>query len=249
MIESKYIGSVQIPEFDQEVNNSLGSIIDDGGNEMVTAIENFEGEIYRVIKTSGLGAYMNVVSVLADIGLEDTLAGNIYGKDGYDSWFIVADDLIKNYQASKLESTDAVAEILAELDSIPETEREAILKSRIGQGVFRERLISYWKGCAVTGSKCIPMLKASHIKPWRNSSHQERLDPFNGLLLTPNLDAAFDAGYISFDDGGKIMLSSKIVGEPAFQLHITPKLKINTKLLTHEHKKYMRYHRESVFLG
>ena len=216
---------------------------------MVTAIENLEGKVYRVVKTYGLGAYMTVVADLADIGLHDRLAGSTSGKNGYDSWFVVTDELACSISSPVFEPIDALTEILAELDSIPETERTAVLKSRIGQGVFRERLISYWKVCAVTGADCISVLRASHIKPWRDSSNEERLDQFNGFLLTPNLDAAFDAGHISFENSGKIMLSPKFTGAPAFQLHITQKLKINPKLLADEHRKYLQHHRELVFRG
>ena len=40
---------------------------------------------------------------------------------------------------------------------------------------------------------------ASHTKPWSACTHVERLDPFNGLMLTPNLDGAFDGGLVTFD--------------------------------------------------
>ena len=236
MIKSTYIPGVLVPPFDSSVNDLLAEITDGGGNEMVTAIENLEGKVYRVVKTYGLGAYINIASDLADLGLRDTLADSTSGKNGYDSWFVVTDELASSMSSPVFEPIDAVTEILAELESIPETERIAVLKSRVGQGVFRERLIGYWKGCAVTGADCISVLRASHIKPWRDSSNEERLDQFNGLLLTPNLDAAFDAGRISFDNSGKIMLSPKFAGAPAFQLHITQKLKINPKLLTDEHR-------------
>lgn len=83
---------------------------------------------------------------------------------------------------------------------VSETEREAIVQSRVGQGKFREDLIRYWGKCAVTGCELIKILKASHIKPWRYSSNIERLDKFNGLLLIPNLDSTFDNGLISFDN-------------------------------------------------
>ena len=93
---------------------------------------------------------------------------------------------------------------------LPETERKSIMLSRIGQGAFRSGLIGYWKRCAVTGCDSLDLLKASHIKPWRDSDNAERLDIYNGLLLIPNLDSAFDKGYISFDDGGKIIISDMI---------------------------------------
>lgn len=247
MIKSTYIPGENIPPFDSAINDALAKVIDGGGNEMITAVENLEGKVYRVVKTYGLGAYMNVVSNLAGLGFQDTLSDSTSGRSGYDSWFVVTDEIFSSMEAPEIQRADAVTDILAELESIPDTERTALLKSRIGQGVFRERLINYWKGCAVTGVDCISVLRASHIKPWRDSSNVERLDQFNGFLLTPNLDAAFDAGLISFDNSGKIMLSSKFSGTPAFQLHITQKLKINTKLLIDEHRKYLQHHRELVF--
>ena len=36
-------------------------------------------------------------------------------------------------------------------NSIDETEKEAIIRARIGQGLFRNRLLSYWEGCSITG--------------------------------------------------------------------------------------------------
>ena len=48
--------------------------------------------------------------------------------------------------------------------------------------------------CCVTGSTTLDAIRASHIKPWRRSSNQERLDPYNGLPLVATLDALFDAG-------------------------------------------------------
>lgn len=85
-----------------------------------------------------------------------------------------------------------VEAILAE-GGVTATEKELLLKTRIGQGSFRQKLIALWGGCAVTGYKDTSMLVASHIKPWRASSNKERLDGYNGLLLLPTLDKAFAA--------------------------------------------------------
>jgi HNH endonuclease len=65
----------------------------------------------------------------------------------------------------------------------------------------------YWKGCSVTAFPRIDLLVASHIKPWKASNNFERLDVFNGLLLLPNLDRAFELGYISFNEKGTIIIS------------------------------------------
>ena len=92
----------------------------------------------------------------------------------------------------------------------------------------------------------IPILKASHIKPWRQSVNGERLDVFNGFLLAPNVDAAFDAGYISFDEKGKIITSPFLTNVDAYSLRITSRYKIKPKKLTENHQKYLEYHRAHV---
>jgi putative restriction endonuclease len=127
-------------------------------------------------------------------------------------------------------------------DSVTDTEKSNLLKTRIGQGAFRQKLIAYWKGCAVTGYKDTTILVASHIKPWRAASNSERLDHFNGLLLLPNLDKAFDAGLISFNNDGEILLSPLLKGPEL--LGISSKMRIH---LESQHKEYMRFHREKVF--
>lgn len=122
-----------------------------------------------------------------------------------------------------------------------ETVKERLQFIRIGQERFRKEIISYWKGrCAVTGVQDIRILRASHIKPWRACNNSERLDVFNGLLLTPNLDAVFDQGLITFDKQGKIII------HPSFQnqaplLGITKDMKIR---LDKRHQKYLDYHRD-----
>ena len=99
------------------------------------------------------------------------------------------------------------------VSTLSETEREALIKARVGQGAFRSSLIARWKGCAVTGCTATEMLVASHIKPWsRCESPSERLGASNGLLLTPNLDKAFDRGFISFDDKFQMLITPKLAG-------------------------------------
>ena len=91
------------------------------------------------------------------------------------------------------------------------TEAERLVIQRVGQDVFRDALMTYWNGrCAVTGVAQPRLLRASHIKPWAMcETDGERLDVYNGLLLAAHLDAAFDAGLISFSDKGAILFSSK----------------------------------------
>lgn len=154
---------------------------------------------------------------------------------------------LNKYHEYLKDSSDEIEEDIENIindQSSSETDKIALIKTRVGQGIFRDKLISYWKGCAVTGYKIPMMLIASHIKPWRDSDNQERLDKFNGLLLTPNLDKAFDSGFISFDTKGKILIS-EILEKPKI-LGIERGIKINFE---NRHRGYLEYHRDMVFMN
>lgn len=92
------------------------------------------------------------------------------------------------------------------------TESETIKKIRVAQTIYRNNVIKFWNNrCAVTGVDDEKWLVASHIKPWKESSDEERVDPRNSLLLTPNFDKLFDRGIISFSpSNGKIILPEKL---------------------------------------
>ena len=90
---------------------------------------------------------------------------------------------------------------------IADTEREALIVARRGQGLFKERVMLVEKRCRITRVSNLSHLRASHCKPWRDSSNDERLNGENGLLLTPSIDHLFDRGFISFEDSGNLIVS------------------------------------------
>ncbi len=91
------------------------------------------------------------------------------------------------------------------------TEAERMVVQRIGQDVFREALIDYWGGhCPMTGITESGLLRASHIVPWADCTDAQRLDVYNGLLLSALWDAAFDRGLISFGDDGTVLASPQL---------------------------------------
>lgn len=94
--------------------------------------------------------------------------------------------------------------------NIPETEKEQLIKARLGQGIFKRELATIEKGCRVTGVTNLSFLIASHIKPWCKSSNTEKLDGNNGLLLSPHVDRLFDRGFISFSDNGDILIKEDV---------------------------------------
>jgi hypothetical protein len=94
--------------------------------------------------------------------------------------------------------------------SIPETQRLQLAKARVGQGFFRKQVILLDGACRVTGVTDTRLLIASHIKPWREANNAERLCGYNGLLLSPHVDALFDEQLITFEDDGRMRVHSSL---------------------------------------
>lgn len=128
--------------------------------------------------------------------------------------------------------------------NLTQTEKEQLVKARIGQGDFRDRLFDKWKRCCMTGCTIRPILRASHIKPWRHSTNEERLDVFNGLLLSANMDALFDRGLIAFSDNGHIIRGLEISAQDLVALGCKSDLTIK---FTKRHTPYLEHHRNEVF--
>ncbi|WP_319412685.1 HNH endonuclease [uncultured Cohaesibacter sp.] len=125
------------------------------------------------------------------------------------------------------------------------TEAERLLVQRVGQNIFRERLMKYWQGrCPLTGISDIALLRASHIVPWSEcSTDRDRLDVYNGLLLSALWDAAFDRGLVSFDDEGQPILSPALTSEAAAELQSHQSIALNDK-----HRERLVWHRENRFV-
>lgn len=123
-------------------------------------------------------------------------------------------------------------------------EKEAIVKVRVNQGEYRERLLKKYNKCCLCGVSDPAFLVASHIKPWSACEPSERLDANNGFLLCPNHDKLFDRGYISFDDKGKIIISSKLAESECIFMNVNPNMGIE---LSGKNREYLEYHRSSIF--
>lgn len=121
----------------------------------------------------------------------------------------------KNVEPKAEESLDAEIRVLKEIEQRPDltsTEREILGKARVGQSIYRKRMLELWNGrCAVTGLDMQSRLTASHAKPWASSSHKERLDPCNGLPLVAALDDLFNDYLISFHpETAKMHISNEL---------------------------------------
>ena len=131
---------------------------------------------------------------------------------------------------------------------IPETEREALIVARRGQGLFKQRVMKVETRCRITGVTNPIHLRASHCKPWRDSSNDERLDGENGLLLTPTMDHLFDRGFISFENSGLVIVSPVADAASLNRMGVATDRLIDVGTFTQGQKQFLDYHRESVLL-
>ncbi len=141
----------------------------------------------------------------------------------------------------------AVAAELAELPAgIVGTEVERMVRQRVGQNKFRDAMLNYWGGaCAVTGIAIPEILRASHAKPWAEcATDAERLDVFNGFLLSANLDALFDRFLISFDENGVLIIAPMLVGIDLQPLGISLGMKL--RWVDTLHYPYLTLHRSRL---
>lgn len=123
------------------------------------------------------------------------------------------------------------------------TEKEYIIKSRLGHSKLKKEIFSLEKKCQLCLVDKQELLIASHIKPWCKSSSVERTDVNNVFLLCPHHDALFDKGFISFKDNGDILISDNIDTKNRTFLNINQSMKINIK---EKQTKYLKYHRENI---
>ena len=133
------------------------------------------------------------------------------------------------------------------LAAVGGTETEALVRQRVGQELFREMLMEYWGGCcAVTGLDVPELLRASHAKPWKDSTDDQRLNVYNGLLLAVHFDALFDRGLMTFDDDGGPLFSPCLPAEAKRLLigSMDPDRRVR---LMDAHLAYFAHHRQHVF--
>jgi len=125
------------------------------------------------------------------------------------------------------------------------TERKGLVTSRVGQGAYRKSILHRWEyKCAATGYDDPRVLVASHIVPWKDSTDDERLDVDNGILLSPDFDGLFDKHLISFENTGRIILSTDIEKYDYKRLGVTGNELI--KDLTDGNKQYLNQHRAQI---
>ena len=145
----------------------------------------------------------------------------------------------------EIEAAEVLEEEIENLNLKGE-DREAVVKQRINQHIFRDRLLKKYSKCVLCGMSNPDLLTASHIKPWRDSDETERLSIYNGFLMCPNHDRLFDRGYISFNDDGSLLISDELSKDDRVFLNVHEGFLIELKT---ENLPFLQYHRKMVFRG
>lgn len=148
-------------------------------------------------------------------------------------------DVNSQYQSTGL---DAELREIAYDTTVPETERRQLLKARMGQGIFRKKVAAREPCCRVTGVADLSLLRASHIKPWRLATNEERLDGANGLMLSPHADLLFDQHLISFREDGSLLVSPRLRTDVLRQWSISGAYE--PRPFTTEQERFMTMHRQ-----
>lgn len=141
------------------------------------------------------------------------------------------------------------AEIEATFDDAGATTTRRETEVRTKQRLFRERLIGVEKGCRLTGIEDLRFLRASHIKPWAESTHSERVDGENGLLLAPHADLLFDRGWISFSSSGRLLVSSNIPTDVQSRLGLSLDAAVRRGVFSQKQRSFLEFHRDILFGG
>lgn len=126
---------------------------------------------------------------------------------------------------------------------------QEISKARDGQGKYRELLLEQCRYCPFTMISDERLLIASHIKPWAAANDSEKIDPYNGYILSPLYDKLFDRGFITFTENRHIILSEFISPYTWKKINLANDAFIKALPMDEKRIEYLKFHHQSVFKG
>ena len=192
---------------------------------------------YDLMRSLGLPniSYLSVLKLICNETQE-----NVY----YFKMFIDYKTELVQYVIKKEEEQE---EIIKKDPTKNSRTKESLIKSRIGQGEYRQKLLQECPFCPFTMVSDERLLVASHIKPWYASDDKEKVDPKNGFLFTPTFDRLFDRGFITFEDDKTLVVSPWISPMNQKRLGIYTGKVIDALPLDEKRKEYLEFHREYIF--
>lgn len=169
----------------------------------------------------------------------------------YDNWdqaLIQSEELLAARQHTTVEEINNISETFSE-----GLEKERVIRTRVNQHIFRRILLAgYRNTCCITGIMQTQLLVASHILPW-SKSHENRLNPMNGLLLNALHDKAFEHGLITIDaETYHVQVSSMLMDQHNskdniynFKEHHNREITLPDKFLPS--KEFLKFHNDHRF--
>lgn len=205
-------------------------------------------DLYRLVLAGARRLEIDDAALPDFLGLEHSEHFMLLGQDELDGSAI--EELLKRTYEDYVDAAED-----------PPSERETIQRERIGQHRFARSVLANcgWE-CVFCGFSLgvdprRPLLRASHIKPWRACSSGERRDVRNGVAACPTHDAAFDAGELTLKSDLTIALSRRLrsTDNRAVRAVFEPPLLRQRAWIPAGHAlpyvEYLSWHGERVFVG
>lgn len=176
--------------------------------------------------------------------------------NGFADIDLEADRARKSIQESRFE-TCSVDEYFIDESRLTGRTIYRMTKVRANQSVFRSRVFAkYENTCCVTGVDIPELLRASHIKPWRDCKGDirwQRMDVRNGLCLNALHDLAFDKGFMCIDEDMRVVFSPTIYEsydkESISRLFLPYEgRRIDSTSRMPAGEEYLEYHRKNIFM-
>ena len=201
--------------------------------------------------------FASVDPVLKARGIKGMDGGTKIVQPIWDEFFNNQEELVfssEQFLAEKEKTTieKKYKDILQDLNDLKGETVIREVKTRVNQSVFRQMVLgNYSTQCAITGIDIPELLFASHIVPW-SQNEKERLNPENGICLSPLYDKAFDRGLIGINSNYEIILSKelKMKSTSAFfanHFAMIEDKKIAEPLNYFPRKDFLEYHHNNIF--
>lgn len=232
MKENTLLSDSSVYKYSHAVNTISKEMVE----KSVIPLELFDMSLLQI------DAYLPIILLDAGFKAKNQTGNNMYSNalKQYRMFCVAVSDTSVNEKE--------IEKSISGFDTLKETERKSIIKSRLGQGVFRQRLLEKYNGsCIMSGISSKKLLIASHIRPWAASNNAERLSEENGLLLAPTYDKLFDYGLITFTNEGNIIISSQLPREDMDKLNLVPRTQYDLKI-TQKMRNHLEYHRDIIFV-
>jgi len=126
-----------------------------------------------------------------------------------------------------------------------------LIRPRLGQGAFRLAVTdANNRECAITGGRVLPALEAAHIQSYSSGGEHE---VSNGLLLRRDIHSVFDAGYLTFDEDLRVVVSDRVRTEfnngNEYRRLQGQQLRPPSQFTLRPDLERLKWHRENRFVG